>query len=183
MNPNSSIKTLFSDKYSIMSQQNALPIAFDLKGEDEFSDQLAISTTIDIAKRLLQDPKVTARQIVGLGHALYALERLPAITSGVCVKFGVVLDVKGRFRDETSYIDFQISEEEFEILRGGYIDIGAGWDGYADTGWYFDIHGNRNAECQLWLLEDEVLDLLGCGAEIRVDDESHIDFSEANETR
>ena len=66
-----------------MSQQNAQLPVFDLKGQDEFSDQSAISITMDIAKRLLQHPKITARQIVGLGHALYALERLPAITSGV----------------------------------------------------------------------------------------------------
>lgn len=162
----------------VMLQQDALPIVFDLKGQDEFSDQLAISTTMDIVKRLLQYPKVTARQIVGLGHALYALECLPAVTPGVWVEFGVILDVTGRFRDETTYIYFRISEEEFEISRSGYIDLGAGWDSYSDTGWYFDIHGNRNAECQLWWLEDEILDLLGCGAEIRVDDESHIDFSE-----
>ena len=50
-------------------------------------------------------------------------------------------------------------------------------DSYSDTGWYFDIHGNRDTECQLWTLEDEVSDLLGCGAEIRVDDKSYIDFS------
>ena len=159
-----------------MSQQNAQLPVFDLKGEDEFSDQLAISITMDIAKRLLQHPKVTVRQIVGLGHALYALERLPAITSGVWVEFSVCLRVKADFK-ETRYIEFRISEEEFEISRGGFIDMGAGGDSYSDTGWYFDVHGHRDAECELWLLEDEVVDLLGCGAEIRVDDESDIDFS------
>ena len=161
-----------------MSQQNTLPIAFVLKGQDEFSDCLAISVAMDVAKHLIQHPKVTARQIVGLGHALYALERLPDITPGVFVEFGVALDVTGQFRSETNYIDFRISEEEFEISRGGYVDIGAGWDSYSGTGWYFDVHGNRNAECQLWFLEDEVLNLLGSGAEIKVEDESDIDFSE-----
>ena len=161
-----------------MSQQNPQPIRFDLKGQDEFSDQLAISITIHIAKRLLQHPKITARQIVGLGHALYALERLPAITPGVWVEFSACLRVKADFK-ETRYIEFRISEEVFEILRGGFIDMGAGGDSYSDTGWYFDVHGNRDAECQLWHLEDEVIELLECGAEIRVDDESDIDFSEA----
>ena len=161
-----------------MSQQSSLPLAFDLKGQDEFSDYLAISVAMDVAKHFIQHPKVTTRQIVGLGHALYALERLPDITPGVFVEFSVTLDVKGRFRDETSYINFRISEEEFNISRGGYVDIGAGWDSYSDTGWSFDVHGNRNPECQLWTIEDEVLDLLGCGAEITVEDESYIDFSE-----
>ena len=163
-----------------MSQQNTLPITFVLKGHDEFSDYLAISVAMDVAKHLIQHPKVTARQIVGLGHALYALERLPDITPSVFVEFGVNLDVTGQFRDESKYIYFRISEEEFNISRGGYVNLGAGWDGYSDTGWYFDVHGNRNAECQLWFLEDEVLDLLGSGAEIKVDDESDIDFSEDN---
>ena len=64
----------------IMSQQNEqLPV---FKGQDEFSDQSTISITMDIAKRLVQHPKVTARQIVGLGHALHALECLPTITPG-----------------------------------------------------------------------------------------------------
>ena len=161
-----------------MSQQSVLPLAFELKGQDEFSDYLAISVAMDVAKHIIQHPKITVRQIVGLGHALYGLERLPDITPGVCVEFSVNLDVTGRFRDEMSYIKFRISEEEFKISRGGYIDIGAGWDSYSDTGWYFDVYGNRNSECQLWTIEDEVLDLLGCGAEIRVDDESYIDFSE-----
>jgi hypothetical protein len=160
-----------------MNQQDALSLAFDLKGQDEFSDQWAISITMDIAKRLLQHPKVTTRQIVGLAHALYALERLPAITSGVWVEFSVCLRVEIDFK-EMRYIEFRISDERFEILRGGSIDLGAGSDSYSDSGWYFDVGGNRNAECQLWLLEDEVLDLLGCGAEIRVDDESSIDFRE-----
>ena len=101
-----------------MSQQSVLPLAFELKGQDEFSDYLAISVAMDVAKRFLQDPKVTVRQIVGLGHALYTLERLPDITPGVFVEFGATLDVTGRFRDETSYIKFRISEEEFNISRG-----------------------------------------------------------------
>ena len=151
---------LISDKHTpfqrqVQNQQNALSPVFNLKGQDEFSDQLAISITMDIAKRLLQDPKVTVRQIVGLGHALYALERLPAITPGVWVEFCVYLRVKADF-NEMRYIEFRISEEVFEILGGGSIDLGAGSDSYSDTGWYFDVHGNRNAECQLWLLEDEV---------------------------
>ena len=93
---------------------------------------------MDIAKRLIQHLKVTARQIVGLGQALYALERLPTITPGIWVKFGLILDVTGRFRNETSYIDFRISEEEFEISRGGYIDLGTGWDSYKEE----EVHLN-----------------------------------------
>ena len=140
-----------------MSQQNAQLPVFDLKGQDEFSDQSAISITMDIAKRLLQHPKVTVRQIVGLGHALYVLECLPAITPGVWVEFSVCLRVKADFK-ETRYIEFRISEEVFEILRGGFIDMGVGGDSYSDTGWYFDVHGNRDAECELWHLEDEVIE-------------------------
>ena len=65
----------------------------------------------------------------------------------------------------------------FEISRGGSINVGTWTDRYPDPGWYIDVHGNRDAACELWQLEDEVHVLLSLGAEIRVYDESYIDFS------
>ena len=54
----------------MLISENTLPFAFDLKGQDEFSDSLAISVAMDVAKHFIQHLKVTARQIVGLRHAL-----------------------------------------------------------------------------------------------------------------
>ena len=149
--------------------------SFELKGDDEDSDAFAISIAQKIAIRLMQDERVRPRQILGLGHALFALERLPAATSGTYVEYGVSYRSEGDFRDMW-YVEFRISEDAFEILRGGSIDSGQGHDSYSDPGWYFDVYGNREAECDLCLLEDEVLQLLDLGGEIRVYNESDIDF-------
>ena len=150
---------------------------FEFKGDAENSDDFAIEIAMKIARRFLQDPKVTPQQIVGLGHALYALERLPAVTSGAFVSYGVTRHWEGHFSD-TYYVEFRISAEEFEIQRGGSKDSGIGHDSYSEPGWFFDVQGNRNAGCNLSDLEYEVINLLENSAEIGVDDESNIDFSE-----
>ena len=150
---------------------------FEFKGDAENSDDFAIEIAMKIARRFLQDPKVAPQQIVGLGHALYALERLPAVTPGVFVGYGVTRHWKGHFSD-MYYVEFRISAEEFEIQRGGSEDSGLGHDSYSKPGWFFDLQGNRNVGCNLSDLEYEVINLLENGAEITVDDESDIDFSE-----
>ena len=162
-----------------MGQFNKQYSKFNLKGEDEFSDEFAISIAIDSAKRLLREPTVTARQIIGLGHALYALERIPSVTPGVHVEFGVSLDVEVDF-SELRYFNFLITDWSFEIMRGGSIDLGAGSDSYSSPGWHIEVNGFREAECELYLLEDELIDLLGCGAKINVYDESDIDYDEVS---
>ena len=58
---------------------------FDLDDDDAF----AVEVAKDIARRLLRDRRTTPIQIVGLGHALYALERMPASTSGALTEFGI----------------------------------------------------------------------------------------------
>ena len=150
---------------------------FEFKGDAENSDDFAIESAMKIARQFLQNPRVTPRQIIGLGHALYALERLPAVNSGVFVAYGVTRHWEGHFSD-MYYVNFRISAEEFEIQRGGSKDSGIGHDSYSELGWFFDVQGNRNAGCNLSDLEYEVINLLENGAEIRVDDESDIDFSE-----
>lgn len=152
--------------------------SFDLRGLDEASDEYAISIAIDFAKHLLQSPCITARQIIGLGNALYALERLPIITLGANVEFGVVLSVN----NESRYLSFLITSDIFEISRGGFIDLGAGYDSYSYSGWHIEVGGFREAECDLCLLEDEFLTLLGCGAKITVNDSSEIEHETENES-
>ena len=53
---------------------------FNLEGQDIYSDEYAISIAIDCAKLFLRNSKISTRQIIGLGNALYALERMPAST-------------------------------------------------------------------------------------------------------
>ena len=81
---------------------------FDLRDQDEYSDEFAISIAINVARRFPQNHEVTAHQIIGFGKALYALERLPASTLGVAVEFGVVL--RGNINlEEMQYLDFRLS--------------------------------------------------------------------------
>lgn len=152
--------------------------SFDLGGFDEYSDEYAISIAIDFAKQLLQSPRITARQIIGLENALYALERLPISTLGANVEFGVVLSVN----NETRYLSFLTTADMFQISRGGFIDLGAGYDSYSYPGWHIEVGGFREVECNLCHLEDEFLTLLGCGATITVNDSSEIEYDRQNES-
>ena len=147
---------------------------FDLTGQDEFSDEFAISIAINVARRFLRDHEVTAHQIIGLGNALYALERLPACTPGANVEFGLEL----RTFYEMHYLDFRISESAFEIARGGSINTGMGHDSFSEPGWRIEIGGYRETECELYRIEDYVAELLAFGAKITVHDESNIEFDE-----
>ena len=143
---------------------------FDLRGQDEYSDECAILIAINVARDFLQNHEVTARQIIGLGKALYALERLPASTPGVAVEFGVVLRANINL-EEMRYLDFRISDSVFQIAQGGSIDLGAGSDSYSEPGWWIEVGGFHETECELYRIEEEVAELLAGGAKITVHDE------------
>lgn len=165
---------------------------FDLKYSDycdygEYGDDLAISIAINVARRLLREPEVTASQIVGIGHALYALQRLPVVTPGVDVRFGIVVHQKIEYPSpknpedtvtlsDMEYIKFCISEDKFEISKGGSADCGAGHDSYSLAGWYVSLDGSRKTQCELYCIEDAISILLEQeNTEIRVEDYSDID--------
>ena len=150
---------------------------FNLQGMDEYSDEYAISIAIDCANLFLRNSKISTRQIIGLGNALYALERMPASTPGAFVEFGVAHWVDGNYpKAEMHYLNFIISESCFEISRGGSINLGAGHDAFSDPGWRFEVGGYRETKCELYMIEDEMLELLNCGGEITVHDDSDIEY-------
>ncbi len=75
------------------------------------------------------------------------------------------------------YIDFRISESEFEILKGGSVyDKAVGGDSFSEPGWVVEVGGYRNAECELHQLEDYIVEYLNLDAEITVSDESEIEY-------
>ena len=175
----------------IVDEHKIFDFEYSEYGED---DQLAISIAINVARLLLQEPKITASQIVGIGHALYALQRLPVVTPEVNVRFGVVVHSKIEMPDprkngeimtlsDMEYIDFCISGDEFEISRGGSKDCGIGHDSYSLPGWYVGLNGYRETKCELHWLEDSITMLLEReGTEISVEDNSGIDYFDAEET-
>ena len=146
---------------------------FDLKGEAEDSDAFAVQIAKRICQRLLQAPNLSTQQILGLARALYALERLPASTPWVFVEYGVRSYTEGMFSD-IHCVYFRITSDTFEIRREGLLDHGHERGLYEDPGWYFDVYGKREADCQLSDLEEQVDMLLRLGGEIYVYDESDV---------
>ena len=181
-----------------MREPDMEPDIFELKYSDycdygEYGDDYAISIAMNVARRFLREPDITASQIVGIGHALYALQRLPVVTPGIDVRFGIIIHHKieapsPKNSKETitlsdmEYIDFCISEDTFEISKGGSADCGAGHDSYSLAGWYVGLDGSRKTQCELYCIEDAISMLLEQkNTEIRVEDHSKIDFFDKEE--
>ena len=148
---------------------------FNLVDEDFF----AIQTTINIARYFLTLPSIKPQQIKGIGNALHALERLPKSTPGAYVEFGVELIKKIDFK-ESRYIDFLVTEDSFEIMKGGSNTdpMMGGGDSYSEPGWSIELGGYYNHSGNLAYLEDELRELLNLGGVINVNDESEIDYNE-----
>jgi hypothetical protein len=139
--------------------------------------QSAVALGIRVARRLLADPRVTPRQIVGLGHALYALQRMPVPTERVACEFGIEYRFGDADASEYKYISFSISEEVYRIFRGGSTyDKTTGGDHFSEPGWYIDVHGESNSDGDLVEVERQVSEFLALGAGISVEDESEIEW-------
>jgi hypothetical protein len=148
-------------------------------GEFELNDDdlYAIDIAKNVARLLLKQPNVKPKQIIDIGNALYALERLPISTPGSSSAFGIVYRAGSEEFSEMRYIDFKIFEDSFEISMGGSVyDKAIGSDSFSEPGWYVEIGGYRNPECDLYDLEDSITEYLNLGAEISTDDESEIEY-------
>lgn len=146
---------------------------FDLTGGDVFAVEIAKN----VARRFLKEPQITPQQIIGLGNVLYALERLPLATPGVYAEFGIVYRAGTEEFSEMRYIDFRITESDFEISKGGSVyDKAIGSDSFSDPGWLVEMGGYRRAECALEELEHSVAEYPNLGAEMTVSDESEIKY-------
>lgn len=142
-------------------------------------DYDAIACAKKIARRFLSHPKITPRQIVGLGNALYALEMLPFVTPGSFSEFGIKFRRGTEDAGEMRYIMFEISEDSFEISRGGSVyskDVGS--DTISEPGWLVEVGGFRCAECDIYNIEDIIEEYLNLGAQIAINDESDIDYED-----
>lgn len=102
---------------------------------------------------------------------------MPLITPGSFCEFGIVYRAGSDDFKETRYIEFRISESDFEISQGGIVyDKAVGGDSYSDPGWLVEVGGFRDAECELYQLEDSISEYLNLGAKITVEDESEIEY-------
>ncbi len=141
-------------------------------------DKNAIEVASDVARLLLTHPQIKPQQVVGIGRALYVLGKLPKITWGAAVEFGVSYRCGGEF----TAIKFSISDEWFEITAGGSsYDPGIGHDSYDEPGWSFDIHGKGERRCELDSLDSRVRSLLNLGGSVDVFDESSFKMKDDEE--
>jgi len=155
---------------------------FKLTEDDEY----AIEIAINVARDFLRFPSITSQEVIGLGHALYALERLPKVTPGVYCQFGIFYRAGDKEFSESKYITFTISDYSFEISIGGSVyEKEVGSDRYTEPGWLIDLDGEgyRNPGCALFTIEDQVREYINLGAQITVDDQSAIDMSYNDEDK
>lgn len=151
---------------------------FELTEDDEY----AIDIAIKIARKFLKHPQIMPVQIVGLGNALYALERIPLVTPGSFSEFGIIYRHGTDAFSEMWYMDFRISDTYFQISIGGCInDSYVGGENFSEPGWLVDIGGYRKTECDLYNLEDIIAEYLNLGAKITVSDNSSIEYEECEE--
>jgi hypothetical protein len=140
-------------------------------------DFQAIEIATKTARRFLKYSQIRPQQIVALGNALYALERLPLVTPGSFSSFGVVHHAGTQKFSEMRYIDFKMSESTFEISKGGSIyDKAVGRDSFSEPGWLVEVGAYRKTECELYSLENTVDEYWNLGGQISTSDESEIDY-------
>ncbi|MDD4803282.1 MAG: hypothetical protein PHF24_10170 [Syntrophomonas sp.] len=148
---------------------------FKLTEEDEYSIAIAINTV----RHFLKHPLIKPLQVIGLGNALYALERMPLVTPGAFSEFGIACRTGTEAISEMRNIEFRISESEFEITRGGSVyDSSVGSDSYSEPGWLVEIDGNKEIGCDLYKLEEDISEYLNLGAVIIVRDNSDIEYED-----
>jgi hypothetical protein len=132
----------------------------------------------NVARTLLKQPNIQPQQIIGLGNALFSLDRLPMITPGSCCEFGICYEAGDKEYREMRYIEFRISDQNFEISTGGSVyDKAVGSDSILGPYLTFELGGyrqNQFDDCDLYNLENEVQEYLNLGAQITVSDESEV---------
>jgi hypothetical protein len=140
-------------------------------------DAAAIELAVKTARRLLRKREIDPSEVVGLGHALYALERMPAATPGADVQFDVNLSGGDSNFRESSWVSFRITSEEFEIREGGSsYSAAVGGDSHSQTGWCFNLEGGGARNLDLVALEDGIAEMIQLGAGVEVEDQSEMEM-------
>lgn len=151
---------------------------FELTNDDLYAVEIAKNT----ARHFLRCPQITPNQVIGLGKALYALERLPLVTSGASDEFGIVYRNGTEEFSEMRYIDFRISESAFEISIGGSVyDKAVGSDSFSQPGWLVEVGGYGNTGCDLYNLENSIAEYLNLGAKVTINDEIEDEYQQPGE--
>ena len=141
--------------------------------EFELSDEdwIAIDVAKNVARRLLDHPAITSDQVVGIGHALKSLERLPRVTESYS-EFGIVYRAGTEQHSEMRYVTFEVSGAALGISRGGSVYVSAvGGDTFSEPEWRIEINGYRETDTDISNIEDSIEEYLSLGAELSVHSE------------
>lgn len=105
------------------------------------------------------------------------LERLPTVTRGASSTFGISYRTGIDTFSQMRYIEFGVSDSEFEVSIGGSTyDSAVGSDSFSEPGWFVDSSGYGDRDCNLASIEDSIDEYLNLGAEITVSDEADLDI-------
>jgi hypothetical protein len=133
-------------------------LQIDESGEDGF----IISSLTTIVRRLLCLEMITPQQIIALGTALYALERLPETTDDVFIvcEMSETEEYHGGFK-LTKIWHFTITSTSIFVNSDGFEEGPCGGDSYHRFTWGVDSsghHGFPDDDFNVWLQEvDELL--------------------------
>jgi hypothetical protein len=103
------------------------------KGEDLFSflieDQHVVAQLIAAVRSLLQRPELSPQTIAGIGVFLFALERLPIPTPGICA----TLSLDYELNQERDWISIEFENDRFLLGKGLHTyDPGVGGDTHSE---------------------------------------------------
>ena len=100
-------------------------------------DKELLQAAKDLAWKMVRSPKAKSWHLVGLGRAIYALDRLPAITEGVEVDFSVRTPYEqGPTMQLLRHWTVQIGAREISLNSGGYVDVGLGGGSFQLLSWF-----------------------------------------------
>ncbi len=144
-------------------------VHFEIGEEDLY----AVDIARNVANLLKERPELSSEQAAALRRASEVLGRLPATTPGAFYEFAVVLTGGTDESYERRFIQFTITDEEFEISRGGVVyDQAVGSDTLPFECWHVGLGHRVVSDFDLYDIEESVEEYLSLGAKITISDES-----------
>jgi hypothetical protein len=145
---------------------------FRFGDEDFYASEIARS----VVTKLLKMKNIVPKDIVAIGHYLFALERLPVKTDGIDAHIEISYQSGDENFHETKTYAFRLNEEFFHIdVSGSQYNNSVGSDSICYPSWYIERTGGRDCECKLEYLENEIEELLALGAKVTTEDYSTLE--------
>lgn len=145
-------------------------------------DYYAIVVVKNVARRLLQHPDINPRQIIGLGNALYALDRLPRATQGADCQFRIIYRQVSEGFEKVRFFTFLISATDFRVSCGGTnCDLYVAEEHFDQCLWEIRPDGFRDTGGILDTIENSCEKLLSRGASVDVRDKSLIIYEDGED--